>query len=54
MLRQKGSHVFVERADGAVGTAIPVHGNEDLGKGILRDILRDLELSVEDLLGMLE
>jgi predicted RNA binding protein YcfA (HicA-like mRNA interferase family) len=24
-LRQKGSHVFVESADGKYGTAIPVH-----------------------------
>lgn len=51
MVRQKGSHVFVESADGARGTAIPLHGNEDLGKGLLSSILRDLELELGDLMG---
>ena len=49
IVRQKGSHIFVERNDGAVSTAVPVHANEDLGKGILKSILRDLELGAEDL-----
>lgn len=52
VLRRKGSHVFVEDREGR-GTVIPVHSNEDLGKGILRSILSDLELSVGDLLKML-
>lgn len=52
-LRKKGSHVFVESADGQRGTTVPVHGNEDLGKGLLRSILDDLDLSVDDLLRML-
>ena len=52
-LRKKGSHVFVESVDGLRGTAVPLHGNEDLGKGLLRSILNDLDLSVEDLAGML-
>ncbi|MBI2638015.1 type II toxin-antitoxin system HicA family toxin [Candidatus Peregrinibacteria bacterium] len=53
MLRQKGSHVFVESSDGRLGTVIPVHSNEDLGKGILKSILSDLELTVDDLRKML-
>lgn len=52
-LRQRGSHVFVENPDNKVSTVIPVHKNEDLGKGILKSILSDLELSVEDLIRML-
>ena len=52
-LRKKGSHVFVESTDGTYGTVIPVHGNEDLGKGLLRSILNDLKLSGEDLERML-
>ncbi len=48
-LRKKGSHVFVESIDGRCGTAVPLHGNEDLGKGLLRSILNDLDLTVEDL-----
>lgn len=53
-VRQKGSHVFVESEDGSVGTVVPVHKNEDLGKGLLRSILNDLELSVEELLDMMK
>jgi predicted RNA binding protein YcfA (HicA-like mRNA interferase family) len=52
-LRKKGSHVFVESADGARGTVVPIHGNEDLGTGLLKSILNDLELSVDDLIKML-
>ncbi len=52
-LRKKGSHVFVESNDSLRGTAIPLHGNEDLGTGLLKSILNDLDLSVEDLKRML-
>ena len=48
-LRKKGSHVFVEKADGSRGTVVPIHGNEDLGTGLLKSILNDLDLSVEEL-----
>lgn len=51
MIRQKGSHIFVESQTG-LGTAIPLHGNEDLGKGILKSILRDLDLEIEDFIAM--
>lgn len=52
ILRQKGSHVFVENPEGNLGTVVPIHGNEDLGKGLLKSILDDLELTVEDFLKM--
>lgn len=52
-LRKKGSHVFLENSDGTHGTVIPVHGNEDLGKGLLKSILNDLDISVDDLKEML-
>ncbi|KKP40554.1 MAG: YcfA family protein [Candidatus Peregrinibacteria bacterium GW2011_GWF2_33_10] len=52
-VRQKGSHVFVEDKNGELSTVIPVHRNEDLGKGLLRSIINDLELDVEDLLNMI-
>lgn len=48
-VRKKGSHVFVESADELLRTVVPVHGNEDLGKGLLKKILNDLDVSVEDL-----
>ena len=53
-IRRKGSHVFIESEKGDLGTVIPIHSNEDLGKGILKSILKDLKLSVKDLLKMLQ
>ena len=52
-IRQKGSHLFIENATGTLGTVIPLHGNEDLGRGLLKSILNDLDLSVEDFVSML-
>jgi predicted RNA binding protein YcfA (HicA-like mRNA interferase family) len=39
--RMKGSHVRVRCGD--CYTTVPVHSGEDLGKGLLRAIERDLE-----------
>ena len=52
-LRQKGSHVFVEDVKGLYGTVIPLHGNEDLGTGLLKSILHDLRIDIEELKRML-
>ena len=49
VVRTRGSHVFLRHADGRV-TTVPVHSGETIGPGLLRSILRDAELSVEDLL----
>ncbi|MDJ0570374.1 MAG: type II toxin-antitoxin system HicA family toxin [Pleurocapsa sp. MO_192.B19] len=46
VVRQKGSHVRMKHEDNRVVT-IPVHANKSLGKGLLRKILRDAELTVE-------
>jgi predicted RNA binding protein YcfA (HicA-like mRNA interferase family) len=40
-VRQKGSHVRVQC--GTCVTTVPVHAGEDIGKGLLRKIERDLE-----------
>ena len=48
VLRTRGSHVFLKHRDGRV-TTVPVHSGETLGPGLLRSILRDVELSPEDL-----
>ena len=42
----KGSHIRFKHPDGR-RTVIPVHGNEDLGKGLLREILKQINLSKE-------
>jgi predicted RNA binding protein YcfA (HicA-like mRNA interferase family) len=51
--RQRGSHVRLHHPDGRVVT-VPEHGSQDLGRGLLRKILRDAKLSVEDLLELLD
>ena len=50
--RTRGSHVFLKHPDGRA-TAVPVHSGETLGPGLLRSILRDTKLSVEDLIDLL-
>jgi len=47
-VRTRGSHVFLKHADGRV-TTVPVHAGETVGPGLLRSILRDIDLSIEDL-----
>jgi predicted RNA binding protein YcfA (HicA-like mRNA interferase family) len=43
----KGSHVRFEHPDGR-RTVVPVHGNEKLGKGLLREILKQIKISREE------
>ena len=42
-VRQKGSHVFYRHPDGRT-TTVPDHGNRDLARPLLREILREIEL----------
>jgi len=51
--RQKGSHVRLKHADGRVVT-VPVHPGKDLGRGLLRKILRDAKWSSDDLIYFLQ
>ena len=46
-IRQKGSHRFFQHQDGRT-TIIPYHKGEDLGRGLIREILKDIELSIEE------
>jgi len=50
--RTRGSHVFMKHVDGRA-TAVPVHSGETIGPGLLRAILRDVDLSVDDLAKLL-
>jgi predicted RNA binding protein YcfA (HicA-like mRNA interferase family) len=47
-VRTKGSHHFLRHPDGRC-TVIPVHRGETLGRGILAQILRDCEITREEL-----
>ena len=47
MVRQRGSHTFWQHLDGRT-TVVPVHGGEEISRGLLRKILRDVELDPEE------
>lgn len=51
-IRQKGSHIQFAHSNGKIIT-VPMHPSQDLGRGLLRKILRDLEISVEDFIKLL-
>ncbi len=44
-IRQKGSHAFYKHNDGRI-TTIPHHGNRILARPLIREILREIKLSV--------
>lgn len=46
-VRQKGSHAYFRHPDGRA-TVVPIHKGEDLGRGLIRAILRDIDLSLEE------
>ncbi len=48
VIRIKGSHHFLRHEDGR-RSVVPVHKNETIGKGLLAQILRDCEISREEL-----
>jgi len=48
VVRQRGSHVRLKHEDGRVVT-VPVHVGQHVSRGLLRKILRDAELSPDDL-----
>ncbi len=53
IIRQKGSHRFYRHDDGRY-TTIPHHGSDDLGRPLIREILKQVELSNEEYLQILK
>jgi len=53
LIRVKGSHHFIKHKDGRV-TVIPIHTKEDLGPGILSKIIKDIDLTKEDFIKLLD
>ena len=47
-VRAKGSHHFFIHPHTNKSTTVPIHSNEVLGVGILKQILRDIDLPVSD------
>jgi predicted RNA binding protein YcfA (HicA-like mRNA interferase family) len=52
-VRQKGSHVFYRHPDGRT-TTVPNHGRRELARPLIREILREIELTPEQFREVLE
>lgn len=50
--RQRGSHLFLKHPDGRA-TVIPIHKGEDIGRGLLRKIIRDIKSDLKDFLKLI-
>ncbi len=51
-VRRKGSHRIFQHEDGR-STVVPHHGSEDIGRGLLRAILRESDIPLDDFLKVL-
>jgi predicted RNA binding protein YcfA (HicA-like mRNA interferase family) len=51
--RQRGSHVFLKHPDGRA-TVVPLHSGEIIGPGLFSKILRDVEMTKNAFLKLLE
>lgn len=46
-IRQKGSHLIMSHPDGRI-TTIPIHNNEPIGKGLLKEIIEDSKMTKDE------
>ena len=53
VIRQRGSHVRMKHPDGRVVT-VPVHPGRDIGRGLLRKVIRDAELMRDEFIALLK
>ena len=49
VIRQKGSHIYLKHKDGRC-TVVPLHSGRDIGRGLLKRILNEIDVSREDFL----
>lgn len=48
LVRQKGSHAFYQHPITGRSTVVPIHSGEDIGRGLLRAILREAEITTKE------
>ena len=46
-IRQKGSHIYLRHMDGR-NTVVPLHSGKEIGRGLLKRILNEIDVSRED------
>ena len=51
--RQKGSHVFYRHVDGRY-TTLPHHKGRDIGRSLIREILRQIKITPEEFIELLD
>ena len=51
-VRQRGEHICFKHPDGRF-TLVPYHSSEDISRGLLRQILREINISPDELLKLL-
>jgi len=51
--RQRGSHLLLFHPDTKARTVVPIHAGRTIKKPLLRAILRDARLTVDQFLGLL-
>lgn len=52
IIRQSGSHIFFKHPDGRA-TIVPQRGGQDIGRGLLRAILNQIEMSPDEFMNYL-
>ena len=52
-VRQKGSHVFYRHPDGRA-TTLPKHPGRDLARPLIREILREIQITPEEFIETIE
>ena len=49
VIRQRGSHIYMKHKDGRC-TVVPLHSGRDVGRGLLKRILNEIDVSREEFL----
>ena len=52
-VRQKGSHIFYRHPDGRT-TTLPRHPGRDLARPLIREILREINMTPEEFIEVIE
>ncbi len=53
IIRQKGSHVFYRHPDGRY-TTLPHHQGQDISRPLIREILRQIDMTPEEFIELLK
>jgi predicted RNA binding protein YcfA (HicA-like mRNA interferase family) len=51
-IRQRGSHKYFKHHDGRA-TVVPVHSGQDIGRGLLRRIMNEIDVSRDEFMELI-